>query len=216
MGHFLDLDAWPRRHLFDFFKTFAQPFFDICAPLDITTALRACKRQGMPFSLAVWHLVLEAANATEAFRYRLRGDAVWVHDSLSVGTTVAVEGDAFRFCYFDSAPELHTFIAQARATADALKSTPTGAPLITQDDRDDLIHGSMVPWIAFTSVSHAQSARMGSTPKIVLGKFTAQRQGEEERMLMPISVHVHHALMDAVHIAQFLDRLQTSLNAMDQ
>jgi chloramphenicol O-acetyltransferase len=30
---------------------------------------------------------------------------------------------------------------------------------------------------------------------------------------MPVSVEVHHALMDGLHVSRFFDRFQTGLNA---
>ena len=74
-----------------------------------------------------------------------------------------------------------------------------------RDDRSDMIHYSALPWVAFTSFSHARNwRREDSVPKIVFGKYT-ERDGHR---LMPVSVEVHHALMDGLHVGRFLERLQ--------
>ena len=31
-------------------------------------------------------------------------------------------------------------------------------------------------------------------------------------MTMPVSIHVHHALMDGYHVAQFIDKFQKLMN----
>ncbi len=44
-------------------------------------------------------------------------------------------------------------------------------------------------------------------PKIAFGKFTQ----EDQRMLLPISVEVHHALMDGLHVGRYLSQLEEAL-----
>ena len=64
--------------------------------------------------------------------------------------------------------------------------------------------------LRFSSISHARSfSYPDSCPKIAFGKME-ERDG---RRSMPVSVHVHHALMDGFHLAQFFERLQEALNA---
>ena len=76
-----------------------------------------------------------------------------------------------------------------------------------QDDRTDLIHYSTLPWISFTSFSHARNwGKEDSVPKIVFGKAT-ERNGQ---WLLPVSVEVHHALMDGLHVGRYLEKLQHS------
>ncbi|MDN3724202.1 CatA-like O-acetyltransferase [Aequorivita sp. SDUM287046] len=67
------------------------------------------------------------------------------------------------------------------------------------------IHFSAIPWIDFTSISHARSfSHPDSCPKISFGKMT-ETNG---RKSMPISIHGHHALMDGYHVGQFIDQFQ--------
>jgi chloramphenicol O-acetyltransferase type A len=73
---------------------------------------------------------------------------------------------------------------------------------------DDAIHFTVLPWISFTSFSHARNfGREDSVPKIAFGKFTEQNG----RVLLPFSVEVHHALMDGLHVGRYLARLQELL-----
>ncbi len=205
MATYLDTESWPRRQHFHFFRAYDQPFFNVCAPLDVTALRDLCRARGLSFVVAYHYLALQAANATEPFRYRLRGDRVLVHDRLHAGTTVLVDGERFAFCYFEQAADFARFAAQAGAALAALRSGD--GRLEPQDDRDDLIHCSVLPWIAFTSFAHARrSGRQDSVPKIVFGK-AAEEGG---RLRMPVSVEVHHALMDGVHVGRFFEHLETA------
>ncbi|RYZ84904.1 MAG: chloramphenicol acetyltransferase, partial [Proteobacteria bacterium] len=44
-----------------------------------------------------------------------------------------------------------------------------------------------------------------SCPKISFGKMTVDTNGKRT---MPMSVHVHHALLDGYHVGYFTDRFQ--------
>jgi len=68
---------------------------------------------------------------------------------------------------------------------------------------------SAIPWVKFTSVEHAMNSKVpDSVPKIAFGKWE-ERDGKK---FMPVSVHVHHALMDGLHVGQFYEMLQELLN----
>jgi chloramphenicol O-acetyltransferase type A len=73
---------------------------------------------------------------------------------------------------------------------------------------ENVIHFSSVPWIRFTSLSHARSfSHNDSIPKISFGKMTITSGVRS----MPVSVHVHHGLMDGFHVGSFLDHFQELL-----
>lgn len=62
-----------------------------------------------------------------------------------------------------------------------------------------------MPWLDFTSVSHARHFKFeDSCPKISFGKMT----GEGEDRIMPVSIHVHHALMDGYEVGLFVEEFQ--------
>ncbi len=201
MGHFLDLDTWSRKSLFLFFKTYDQPFFQICAPLPVGPTHQWCKQTDTSYFLATWYCCLRAINDVAAFRYRMRGEQVWVHDTIDIGTTVLLDDESFTFCYFDHAETFQRFAPAAQNRLDALKQGQKN--LDPRKDRDDFIYGSVIPWIPFTSIAHARRLdALDSAPKITFGKY--HQQGDQ--LVMPVSVEAHHALMDALHVARFFER----------
>ena len=61
-----------------------------------------------------------------------------------------------------------------------------------QDERDDLSHYAMIPWISFSSFAHARKpGKEDSVSKIVCGKYIQQN----DRIKMPVSVEVQHSLI---------------------
>lgn len=202
---YLDLASWKRRQHFDLFRTYEQPFFGVCAPVDVSR-LRALTREprGPSFSLAAFWLSMRAANRQEAFRRRLRhdpeqGPRVWVHERIGGGSTVLRDDETFGFAYFPCSPSFAEFVAVAEP---AMTAARRPGPLSPHAGDDDLIHYSVLPWISFTSFAHARrSDATDSIPKIVFGRY--YRQGE--RWWMPVSVELHHALADGLHAGRFFE-----------
>ena len=204
----LDLGTWNRRDHFAFYRGYDNPYFNVCAPVDVTRLLERCRSQGGPsFFLASLWASLAAVNEIEELRYRIRGHDVVVHDRVHGGSTVLVPDGTFRFAYFDHHPDFWTF---AEGAADVLEGVRAEmGPLEARPERDDLIHASIIPWVAFTSFSHAR--RWGtddSVPKVVFGRH--HRDGDADRM--PVSIEVHHALVDGLHVGRFFERFQYHLD----
>jgi chloramphenicol O-acetyltransferase type A len=208
-GVFLDLDTWHRRSQFEFYRAFDQPFFSIVAEVCVTDLFRRTSEPGGPsFFLATLYHSLHAANQIEEFRLRLRPDGVWKHDRIHAGSTLLRADETFGFGYFDFAEDYREFERRGRNTIQLVKQS-LGA-LDPQDERDDLIHYSVLPWIRFTSFSHARKSNvLDSVPKIVFGR----RNERDGGVWMPVSVEVHHALVDGLHVARFLEAFQAQLRS---
>ncbi len=203
MPDYLDTEAWSRRHLFRLFKDYDDPYFNVCADVDVTPLLAFARGRGLSFFVAYHFLSTKTANEVEPFRYRLRGERVLVHERVDAGAIVLLPDESFTFVYFDFAEDFRAFHADARAIIERARAEPP--PLDARADRDDLLYHSVIPWVSFTSISHARdSRRQSGIPKISFGKY----REAGGRVLMPVSVEVHHALMDGLHVGRYFERLE--------
>lgn len=206
MAEYLDVTNWARRDLFEFFRGYDNPYFNVCARLDVTQLLALLRRRpGLSVSLAYHYFALRAANEVEPFRYRLRGGRVLVHEVIHGGTTVLLPNESFAFAYFGYEEDFGKFIGAAQRAVHLVRSGEGG---FRPQAGDDMIHFTTLPWVSFTSFSNARKCGSeDSVPKIAFGKFTE----EGGRVLLPISVEVHHALMDGLHVGRYLARLEEAL-----
>jgi len=201
MPHYLDVASWARRDTFEFFRHFDKPYFNVCTTLDVTNLLEFLKtRPGYSVSLAYHYFAVRVANEIEPFRYRLKDGGVIVYDVIHGGTTVLLPNEAFILAYFDFDPDFDKFMPAAQRNVEEAMASSVFSPR----PNDDAIHFTTVPWIAFTSFSHARNwGTEDSVPKVAFGKFIQQ----EGRVVMPTSVEVHHALVDGLHVGRYLQRL---------
>jgi chloramphenicol O-acetyltransferase type A len=206
MTKHLDIETWARRDLFEFFRGYERPHFNVCARLDVSRLLSLLRgRPGVGVSLAYIYFALRIANETEPFRYRLKDGQVMIHDVINGGTTVLLPNESFGYAYFDYQEDFETFFAAASESIKRVQAEGSLKPSM----RDDLIYFTVLPWVSFTSFAHARTPGRGeSVPRIAFGKFTL----EGERTWLPISVEVHHALMDGLHVGRFLSRFEEALS----
>jgi chloramphenicol O-acetyltransferase type A len=205
----LDLNNWNRKEHFDFFCQMDEPFFGIAAQLDCTLAYQFCKENKLPFFAFYLHKILLVVNDIENFRFRIKDNQVIEYNTINASATVSRTDNTFGFSLIKFE---HDFIIFQQNVASEISRIQTTTGLFTRNfDADNLIHFSALPWINFTALSHARSLKWpDSCPKISVGKLTLL---ENKRQLMPISVHVHHGLMDGYHVGIFLEKLQNLLDS---
>jgi chloramphenicol O-acetyltransferase type A len=205
MAHYLDLATWPRRQLYDFFIDYTQPYFNVCVRLDVTNLVALVRDRKIKFSLAIHYFGLRIANELEPFRYRLKDGGVFVYDVIDGGTTVLLPNETFAYAYFGYTRDFQQFIEEMGSAVDQIRN---GTGELKPTKRDDVIYHTTLPWIAFTSFSHARTTGRGeSIPRFVFGKFVE----EHGRLMMPFSVEVHHALMDGIDVGRYLNNFEQAL-----
>lgn len=206
MKQILDLNGWARTAHFHFFKQFDEPFFGVTVNIDCTLAYAAAKAKGVSFFLYYLHKSLSAANQTPAFRYRIVEDQVWVYDQVDASPTVDRPDGTFGFSYIEFEEDFQAFKTGADQEITTVRNS---RGLFPAKLGECVIHYSALPWINFSSMSHARSFSFpDSSPKISFGKIT-ELDGKKS---MPVSIHVHHALMDGLHVGQYIDCFQQLMN----
>lgn len=199
----IDINTWYRKEHFEFYRTFNQPFFNVCATVDVTNTLNYCKENNLSFFLCSLFLLGYTANQIEVFRYRIKDDEIDIHEENEISCTVLNNDESFSFCEFGSCASFEVFYQQAEQKMANIKQGFKSLKPINQ--KDNKIFCSVLPWLHFTSFSHAQKQQeLDSTPRIVMGKY---KQNADE-IAMPVSVEVHHALVDGLHVGQYFEKLQ--------
>ncbi|GET21539.1 chloramphenicol acetyltransferase [Prolixibacter denitrificans] len=205
----IDLSTWNRREHFAFFSQFDEPFFSIVSEVDCTVAYRKAKEHGIPFFIWYLYQSLQAVNLTEPFRYRIIDDEVVVFDEVHASSTVARDDHTFGFTFMPYREDMKAFVAEALPEIERVQQLE-GLCFDEQTSRTDVIHYSSIPWINFTALTHARhNARKDSVPKISFGQY----REKEGKLMMPVSISVHHGLMDGYHVGQFLAKFQELLES---
>lgn len=199
----IDLKSWNRKQHFEFYSQFKQPFFNVCATVDVTNTLNYCKQNHLSYFICSLFLLGYTANQIEAFRYRINDNEVDIHDNLELSCTVLNKDESFSFCEFGECTNFDSFYQDATQQLERVKNGFKS--LVSSNQQHNKIFCSVLPWLHFTSFAHAQKQdKHDSIPRIVMGKY----KRTHNEILMPVSVEVHHALVDGLHVGQYFEKLQ--------
>lgn len=206
LDKYLDIDSWKRKNQFYFFKNYDNPFYNICTDVEVTNFYRFIKSNKLSFFLSNLFLSIKAANNLEEFRYRIKGNSVIIFDKINPSSTILNDDNTFKFCRFKYYENFNEYLTKAENTLkDALQTKNILNP---EADKINVIHYSTIPWIRFNSISHARKyGTDDSIPKIVFGKYYKNNF----KMMLPVSIEVHHSLIDGYHVAEYLKLYQSYL-----
>jgi chloramphenicol O-acetyltransferase type A len=202
----IDLETWNRKPTFDFFKTFDIPFYNITANVDVTRLKEYCDESGHSFFLTSLFLSQKVMSQIDSLRLRLTENEVRLYERSRAGSTILMDNKTFAFCYFSMDTKLEEYVSYGEKAIQKLKSNASFQP---RDGELNMVYYSIIPWISFTSFQHARRFEENdSVPRIVFGKYF--KQGDS--LQMPVSVEVHHSLVDGYHVGKYFETLQKEIN----
>ncbi len=206
MRKLIDIENWNRKEHFHFFSQFSEPFFGVTVKVDCSKAYLKAKEKQVSFFLYYLYRALKTANEIDNFKYRIIDNQVYEFDTVNASPTINRPNGTFGFAYMDYFEDEDMFYKKALEEIEKVQNTNSLLPAISGEN---VIHFSAVPWIDFTSISHARNfSYPDSCPKISFGKMAK----DNGTTIMPISIHAHHGLMDGYQVGLFIDKFQQLMN----
>ena len=203
MPQLIDLNIYPRRAHFDYFRSMANPYVGVTVNVDVTEFRAAL--EGRPFFLTFLHCAGRAMNAVPEFRQRVTADGgIAEYEFCRTSHTVSRPDGTYAYCELDARLPLEEFLIEgeaAQARAIAAGGIDDGA------DADELIFVSCLPWLSYTALTQPTPVPADSNPRLTWGKYFAQAG----KTLLPVTVLANHALVDGLHIARFFEELEARM-----
>lgn len=205
---YLNMDTYPRRAHFDYFRSLAYPYAGLTVEVDITEFLSAVKAKGLPFFLSLCWCVGQAANSVPQLRQRILDGKIVEFDRCPTSHTVALPDGTYCYCTLEVGRPFFDYLPYAAAAQEAAKTQ--GSIEESAEEALSLFFVSTLPWVSYTGLVQPVPCPADSNPRITWGKYRAA----EGRTLLPVSILCHHALVDGRHIAAFYDALTERLSAV--
>jgi chloramphenicol O-acetyltransferase type A len=199
--------GWQREETFNFFQSFSQPYFQVHTEIPITSLYHYAKWEGLSVFLAYLHAATEAMRRTENFLLRIEANEVVKYEAVDVSTTVLTDSKTVSFVHLPHHPDLPTFCLEA---SQLVKEVQKNNKLFNGYNGSDLFHATTLPWFKFHGMEHAyEDNAREAIPKLTFGRL----EWRGNQVILPVSVRVHHALVDGYHIHLFLQNMQLSVQA---
>lgn len=195
----IDMNTYPRRDHFAHFCAMAYPYVGVTVDADVTDLLALCREKGYSFYLLVLHAVALAADEVPEFRRRINQGGIVEYDECPTSHTELKPDGTYAYCTLHHHMPLADYLAKAEAARAAARESGS---IEEEDDVQSMYFISTLPWLHYTQLVQPVACGEESNPRITWGKYQPDAAG---RMMMPLSVLVHHALADGLHIAKFYE-----------
>lgn len=203
----IDMSAWPRREIYDFFSPISNPFYSVTFTLDVTNLYRCVKERELSFYYALVYLCTQAVNRVEAFLYTIEDGKVRIFDKRQPSFTDLEKGsELFRMVFVPCEGSLDEFCRAAKAKSESQHFffDPTA-------ETNDLIYFSCLPWMDVTGLTNERNLDPDDAiPRIAWGKYI----DVNGRKQLHISLEINHRLIDGVHLGRFNEELCRLIEAL--
>lgn len=196
----IDMESYPRKAHFDYFRSMGYPYVGLTANVDVTEIIGRAKENGHSSFLYLLYAAGNAANSVREFRQRIEADGIVEYEFCRTSHTVMKEDGTYAYCEADPTLELSGFLKE---TSENQRRVVLSGNLEEKSDPGSLYFISCLPWISYASLIQPVPYPADSNPRITWGKYFRQ----DGRLLLPVSVLAHHALIDGKQIADFYESL---------
>ena len=209
--HRINITTWPRADLFRLFRSYQKPHYAITSRVDVTHLIAARKQHNdiSPYRAclyAIGHGVQAVPELRTRFRATTAGDVVVRHDHVALSMTVPQVAGGFTHAYVPYDPDFTRFEGEAKRLIDI--AAANHAPITGAKWRDDVTYLSCLPWLDYTALDNPLVDATDCIPRISWGKFIDHGQHWD----MAMTIEVHHALVDGVHLGAYFHAVQQALN----
>lgn len=205
----ISMETWPRAQAFYYYTEMAPTSYTIDVRLDVTVLREELKRQKLKFFPAYLWLVTKAIEGIDELRVGMKDGVLGIWKELTPAYPQFHQDDKTTSLLWTEYNNDFTVFyenymkdTKEHGNSHGILSSK-GLPL----PNSFII--SCIPWVTFQSFSlHNHGIKDYYFPSFEAGKFIVK----EGKVLMPLSVTVHHATTDGYHLKQFFETLQEGMD----
>lgn len=212
----IDLSTWDRSYYYDYFmkpENFMRCRVGMTANIDITNLIFTIKKKGLRCYPTFTYLVSRVINGHDCFKYaHYEGDLV-LWDKLHVRYPMFNEDSktvtSIWLEYYENFK-----IFYDKALGDIKKYGGMKDMYAKENFPPNFYDITSIPWVSFTDFQIDMYGTDGSwlLPFVAVGKFFHQ----DDKVLMPVALKVHHATCDGYHMGLFYNELQHLADNFEQ
>lgn len=201
----IDIEQWDRKPYFEHYLNIVNCTYSMTANIEITSLLSKIKLQQLKLYPTLIYIIATVVNHHKEFRTcfdKVGNLGYW--DSMSPSYTVFhkdtetfssiwTEYDEFFSRFYSS------YLNDIKNYGEVEQFTPkTNEPANT-------FPVSSIPWVSFTGFNlNLQTDGTYLLPIFTIGRYFEQNN----KILLPMSIQVHHAVCDGYHISRFINDIQ--------
>lgn len=206
----IDIQTWPMAQAFHYYTQMAPTSYTVNVNMDVSFLRKELKTKGIKFFPAYLYLVTRVITRQQELRVAVKDGILGYWDCLTPAYPQFHEDNKTTSLlwteYNDNFPEFYNqYLTDTKLHGEShgilsSKGVPPANAYII----------SCIPWFTFNSFSlHNHGIKDYYVPSFEAGGFTETSSG---KIVMPLSVTVHHATTDGYHLKVFFEELQRTMN----
>ncbi len=205
----IDLNTWERGSLFKFYIDNMRIVMSLTADIDVAPLLAYARKNNLKFYSAMIWVVSRVINSHDEFKYGWsnEGDLIrWDYISPSY-TVFNQEDESFTKFVTEYTDNLLDF---CKRTVDNQRKNKCERAII-KDQPQNFFDVSCLPWIRYKHFDvHVFDDGKFLAPVVTWGKYEA----ENNKVLMPLTMNIHHAVADGFHLSRFFYEVQALIDSL--
>ncbi len=194
----IDVEKWDRKEYYLHFMREVVCTYSVNVEIDVTPL-----REQRLYPAMLW-LLTDTVNDYEQFRTHLSPNGPGIFDRMLPSYTIFNKiRETFSSIWTEFSPDYGEFLRRYTADTKAYENASAFSP--KPGKPENCFDVSMLPWLTFT----AFNINVYDTGNYLLPIFTMGKSFERnEKLLLPLSIQVHHAVCDGYHVSKFVNTLQ--------
>mgnify|MGYP003006777445 CR=1 FL=1 len=202
----VDPKSTSRALAFELWMKAPMPMVTLMKTLDVTPLVRMSRKKGYKFNMLLCWCIGKAAAGTKDFYLLPVGDKLMQYDRLAINTVVATRDGGIATCDIPVSTDLEQFAQDYRKLTGQVRESGENFEL----GEEYMVIGTSA--LARYDIDGAVNLYAGcyNNPFLIWGRYRRRWF----RALLPISFQFHHAQLDGIPAAQFLEYLQQEIHSL--
>ena len=206
----INLSTWDRGELFAFYIEKMRIVMSLTVDVDVAPLAAFVHQNGLKFYPAMIWTVSRVINAHDEFKYGWDADGNLIRwDFVSPSYAhFHPEDQAFTKMvtpYTDDLAAFHAQFLRDRARCRDLRAIVPHQP-------PNFFDVSCLPWVHYRHFDlHVFDEGKFLAPVVTWGRF---EKAEDGKLLMPLTMNIHHAVADGFHLSRFFSEVQEQINTL--
>ena len=204
----IDLNEWSRGNLFQFYIGKMRIVLSLTVDIDVANLKLYSKKTGIPFYPLMLWVVSKVINDHDEFKYSWdnEGNLIrWDYVSPS-HTHFHSDDENFTKMVTEYTDDLTEFYGRVMADRERYKNDRA----VLDNQPLNFFDVSCLPWVRYNHFDvHVFDEGKFLAPVVTWGKY----EQAEGKLLMPLTMNIHHAVADGFHLSRFFNEVQELIDS---
>jgi chloramphenicol O-acetyltransferase type A len=205
----INLNEWSRGNLFRFYIEKMRIVMSLTVDVDVANLKLYSMKRGIPFYPSMLWVVSKVINDHDEFKYSWdnEGNLIrWDYVSPSY-TDFHSDDENFTKMVTEYSDDLAEFCGRVMADRERHKNDRA----VLDNQPRNFFDVSCLPWVRYKHFDvHVFDEGKFLAPVVTWGKY----EQTEGKLLMPLTMNIHHAVADGFHLSRFFNEVQELIDSL--